>query len=79
MVDRCPKCGSWNIMVKDSRAQSYGRTRRRECRDCGERYTTVEITQKELAAKDNEIRRLKDAIERMMKWGERAIGGKEDD
>jgi len=40
----CPRCGSPQNLVTDSRPQPQGRyiRRRRRC-DCGERFTTMEI------------------------------------
>lgn len=40
----CPKCGSNNTHVVDSRMQEQSNSikRRRECRDCGYRFTTFE-------------------------------------
>ena len=39
----CPKCGSSKSLVYDSRKRKYFNVvRRRECKDCGFRYTTVE-------------------------------------
>lgn len=41
---KCPRCGNEDDKVVDSRAVREGRAvrRRRECSDCGERYTTYE-------------------------------------
>ncbi|MBP7372763.1 MAG: transcriptional repressor NrdR [Opitutaceae bacterium] len=41
---RCPKCTSIEDKVVDSRARKEGNTirRRRECAECGHRYTTIE-------------------------------------
>ena len=41
---KCPQCGNESDKVVDSRAVREGRAvrRRRECLDCGERYTTYE-------------------------------------
>jgi transcriptional regulator NrdR family protein len=39
---QCMKCGSEKDRVVDSRLQGGDVWRRRECRDCGERWTTVE-------------------------------------
>ena len=41
---KCPQCGNESDKVVDSRAVRDGRAvrRRRECQDCGERYTTYE-------------------------------------
>ena len=42
---RCPRCGSMDDRVVDSRIVKEGRAtrRRRECLDCGYRYTTYEF------------------------------------
>ena len=39
---RCPYCESNNTRVLDSRVSSDGNRRRRECSDCGKRFTTYE-------------------------------------
>jgi len=39
---RCPYCSSNNTKVLDSRESSDGNRRRRECSDCGKRFTTYE-------------------------------------
>jgi len=43
---RCPRCSSGRSQVIDSRVASGGaeRHRRRQCNDCGERFTTYEKT-----------------------------------
>lgn len=41
---KCPKCGSVNVRVLDSRMRQSGeKHRRRMCEECGTRFTTVEI------------------------------------
>nr|WP_259549237.1 hypothetical protein [Heyndrickxia oleronia] len=45
---KCPSCQSSNYKVTNSRSRSSYIKRRRECIDCGERWTTVEIHEKEL-------------------------------
>ena len=44
---KCPRCGNESDKVVDSRAVRDGRAvrRRRECQDCGERYTTYEAVE----------------------------------
>jgi len=44
---KCPRCGNESDKVVDSRAVRDGRAvrRRRECQDCGERYTTYEAAE----------------------------------
>jgi len=46
---RCPKCGSNEDRVVDSRASREGATirRRRECTGCGHRFTTYEEVERE--------------------------------
>jgi transcriptional regulator NrdR family protein len=43
----CPKCGALENRVIDSRDKRIFVRRRRECRQCGERFSTVEIRQSE--------------------------------
>lgn len=43
----CPKCGSWQLRIADSRPADFTVNRKRECLDCGHRFSTVEITLKE--------------------------------
>lgn len=50
---RCPKCGSPESLVYDSRKmKNFSVMRRRECKACGFRFTTEE-TLKEGKLKDN--------------------------
>jgi transcriptional repressor NrdR len=44
---KCPKCGSDQLHVTDSRPVDVVVKRRRECLDCGHRFSTAEITMKE--------------------------------
>lgn len=39
----CPKCKSNQVFVIDSRNKEWTVFRRRECKECGYRYNTVEI------------------------------------
>ena len=43
---KCPVCGSNQSLVIDSRPEGIDSTtrRRRECKDCGCKYTTYEMT-----------------------------------
>jgi hypothetical protein len=44
-VDACPECQhAWTRCV-DSRAEAYGRRRRRECVACKHRWSTIEVPQ----------------------------------
>ncbi len=40
---QCPLCGSWQQEVVDSRPKADSVRRRRECADCGFRFSTIEI------------------------------------
>lgn len=40
---KCPKCKSFNQHIVDSRTESSCVKRRRECKDCGYRFSTTEI------------------------------------
>lgn len=40
---QCPKCQSARMSVIDTRPGDESTVRRRECRGCGHRFTTVEI------------------------------------
>ncbi len=57
---RCPFCGHENSQVKDSRPTEDGSSirRRRQCEDCGARFTTFERVQlRELTVVKSESRR----------------------
>lgn len=41
-VDICPKCGSYNITVIDTRNIGY-RKRLKKCLDCNNSYSTIEM------------------------------------
>lgn len=47
---QCPACGHTDLEVKDSRAMSYGIRRRRRCKLCGLRCTTVEVLKQDSAS-----------------------------
>jgi len=45
----CPSCGSHRSEVKDSRSYNDNSIyRRRKCKNCGERYTTLEYVAADL-------------------------------
>ena len=48
MMSNCPKCGSTETRVVDSRPRAYNGNptmrRRRECISCNERYSTYEFS-----------------------------------
>lgn len=52
---KCSSCGNDVSFVIDSRANQIGVRRRRECSDCGIRFTTYEITQIEHEKINNHI------------------------
>lgn len=39
----CPQCGSLLSKVVDTRYSPHGPRRRRECKDCHARYSTIEV------------------------------------
>ena len=53
----CPVCNSEKSKVLESRKSSYGIRRRRECLDCGNRFTTLETI-----IKKQEKRKLKNDV-----------------
>lgn len=40
----CPECEAPKTVTVDSRPESYGRRRRRDCLECGTRFTTYEVS-----------------------------------
>ena len=46
-VTKCPRCGSLNIMVLESRPREDFYFRRRKCNACGYRFSTAEISMDE--------------------------------
>lgn len=85
----CPKCGDDHHQVIDSRKSTSPVNRagppdrftsvirrRRQCSDCGERWTTYEIDAAELErmavelAKKTDVRRVLSDLRRMMKQGQ---------
>lgn len=45
----CPTCGSATHVIDSRKATRWVR-RRRECKECGERFTTIEMPQQEAEA-----------------------------
>ena len=43
----CPKCRSENVLIINSRPRGDTVRRRRECENCSERWTTLEISMEE--------------------------------
>jgi transcriptional regulator NrdR family protein len=41
--EACPNCGSYDNLVKDSRADTLGRRRRRRCNICRTAWSTIEV------------------------------------
>lgn len=46
---RCPKCDGANVYVIDSREKDGMTYRRRECTDCGNRFSTNEVLAEDFA------------------------------
>lgn len=46
----CPKCGSAESVVNESRMDGVRRHRRRECKKCGNRFRTIEFLEHEYKA-----------------------------
>lgn len=48
-IDECPSCGHNNAKIVDSRFEDTFtlRIRRKECKDCGRRWNTVEMTEED--------------------------------
>ena len=44
MTRDCPECGSSDTHIVDTRSIREAVRRRRQCRDCRQRWTTYEIT-----------------------------------
>lgn len=55
-IECCSKCNSTNTFVINSRKNNTPyRTRRHECQDCGYRWSTVQISQKDFAKLQTEL------------------------
>lgn len=63
---KCPECGK-TTDVKDTRLRDYGMRRRRECKHCGRRFSTVEITDDEYNYLSNGLELNKETVERLKK------------
>ena len=53
----CPKCKSPRVATIDTRSKPFGTQRRRQCTDCGQRFSTAEISTEEYK-KFKELHRL---------------------
>lgn len=63
----CPQCGvEENNVVTNSRIYQAGRHRRRMCRSCGHRWSTIEVSVKLIAALREAIRSSGDYDTRLM-------------
>lgn len=59
----CPKCGSGTYVV-DSRLKQYRVYRRRECRACGNRFSTSELNEDQIwSLVDSSIEVLKEKVD----------------
>lgn len=43
----CPECGSADTAVRDTQQCDAARYRRRKCKSCGKKFSTMEIPMKE--------------------------------
>lgn len=71
----CPRCGSNQVMVIDSRNKDNCVKRRRRCLDCFETFGTIEIYKDEYKnfkrnAYNDAIRGIEEALESLKKEGE---------
>ena len=80
---RCPECGSLNTGCKDSReSKTYPgkRWRRHKCQECGEIFSTIEITLEEYEnlttgmANHDALRKMKDRAVDMLLTARKAGG-----
>ena len=46
-MTRCPNCGRAELRVINTRNYTEHVVRRRECKECGRRYTTYEVSKAE--------------------------------
>lgn len=53
----CPKCAGKQVFIIDSRAKTDHVWRRRECRDCGYRWNTVEVEQDLFERRKNDLQK----------------------
>jgi hypothetical protein len=56
-VDECPRCGSDDVWVKDTRPTAAGRRRRKRCRACALRWNTLEVHEERLGLASRSGRR----------------------
>lgn len=67
----CPKCGSMQDSVVDSRPQEDGSIkRRRKCMACGDRFYTIEIQMEEYRLLKEEYRSSKEMKLKLLRWAE---------
>lgn len=53
-IRQCPNCGEYNVKVIDCRETEDGTfRRRRECLDCGHRFTTFEVNKEIFKGRQN--------------------------
>lgn len=68
MMMKCPNCESGNWRVIDTRVTQGGRRRRKECNDCGERWTTIEIPQAVLNDLQKQISGLENKLDMLFQF-----------
>jgi transcriptional repressor NrdR len=74
---RCPSCSSDSTQVLDSRATPDAVRRRRECGDCGERFTTYERAEEpRLLVTKRDGRRERFDRQKLLRGLTRAAGGR---
>ena len=61
----CPKCGSNQAFVVDSRPADGSVKRRRECLFCGQRFNTVEIAAVEYKTLEGKAKMLKRLLDKL--------------
>ena len=63
---KCPKCGSEQIHVINSRPSKGEIRRRRECISCARRFWTVEIHEETVEEQEKEILKLREKLDAVM-------------
>lgn len=67
--ETCPDCGSENWRVVDTRPTEKGRRRRKECLDCGNRWSTIEYAKGEdaIAELQKKVETLEGKLDTLLK------------
>lgn len=64
---KCPKCGSYQVTVIDSRRNDITVWRRRSCNDCFHRFNTQEVSVEEWEATKQNEKVLREIIDKLRK------------